>query len=301
MIKYLLLLITSYIIYLHIFGNNYYLITIFLIKTCPVMCSLMLLSGNLFFLIYLLCHSIYRLVVYNLNKSKIPAKCNIKYIFQMNQNSTKFINYHLLNLPNYNPNQNYIYLYSPHSLYAHGFLHLFGSFNGIIKQPFIGLVHKFFFLTPFLGDLFENCGFMECNYSNIQKMLSLKKTLALIPGGLDEAIITKQNKETIYIKKRKGIFELALKHNTPIIPVMATGESDFYSYPIWSQKLPSKIIRLILYTFSWGKKFMPWMSQKNNIYFMFGEPIFPPKDNSFEINFRDFKNLYTDSLKFIFF
>ena len=39
------------------------------------------------------------------------------------------------------------------------------------------------------------------------------------------------------------------------------------------------------------------MSQKNNIYFMFGEPIFPPKDNSFEINFRDFKNLYTDSLQ----
>ena len=297
MLKCLILLILTYVIYLQILGNNYYLITIFLIKVCPIICLLLLLSGNLFFLIYLLFYSVYRIIIYDYNKGKIPTHMNTQYIQQVNKNSTRFINYHLLNYPNINSQRNYIYLYSPHALYAHGFLHLFGSFNGILEQPIIGLVHKLFLLTPFLGDLFENCGFMECNYKNLNNLLSLKKNIGFIPGGLDEAILTQKNTETIYINKRKGIFELAIKHGTPIIPIMATGESDFYSYPLWTHKIPSSLIRLFLYTFSWGNLYFPWKCQKNNIHIMFGEPIYPSSKYLHNENIEILKNSYIESLR----
>lgn len=294
--KLLLLLILLYIIYLHIFGNNYYIITIFLIKVGPFMFLMLLFSGNLFFLIYLLFHSVYRLFIHDFYKNRIPTHMNINYIYRMNQNSTKFINYHLLNLPKINKQENYIYLYSPHALYAHGFLHLFGSFNRILEQPIVSLVHRFFFLTPFLGDLFDNCGFMEGNYENLNQLLVQKRSIGFIPGGLEEAINTKQNRETIFIRKRKGIFELSIKHRTPIIPIMAIGESDFYSYPYWSKKIPNKIIRLFLYTLSWGKLVTPWKCQRNNIHIMFGEPIYPPIKNS-KSNLNVLKEKYISSLK----
>ena len=297
MLKYLLLLILIYVIYLHIFGQNYYLITIFLIKVCPIMCFLITLSGNLLFSIYFLFHFTYRLFIYDIKKFKIPSQHRKEYAFQMSTNSTKFINYHVLNKPRIDNQHNYIYLYSPHSLYAHGFLHLFGSYNNILQQPIISLVHKFFFLTPFLGDLFDNCGFMECNYTNLDNMLLFKKSVGLIPGGLDEAINTVQNKETIYINKRKGIFELAIKHNTPIIPIMSIGESDFYSYPMWSHKIPNKVIRLMLYTFSWGKKYIPWMSQKKDIHILFGDPIYPSFANNKKLSIDTLKESYIKSLK----
>ena len=102
MLKYLILLILIYVMYLQIFGNNYYLITIFLIKVCPIMCLLLLLSGNLFFLIYLLFYSVYRIIIYDYNKSKIPTQMNTQYIQQVNKDSTRFINYHLLNYPKIN-------------------------------------------------------------------------------------------------------------------------------------------------------------------------------------------------------
>ena len=293
MVKLLLLLILLFIIYLHVFGNNYYIVTIFLIKVGPFMFLMLLLSGNILFLVYFLFHSVYRLFIHDFYKYRIPTQINISYIYEMNQNSTKFINYHLLNLPKINKQENYIYLYSPHALYAHGFLHLFGSFNGILEQPIISLVHRFFFITPFLGDLFDNCGFMECNYKNLNELLVRKKSVGLIPGGLEEAINTKQNKETIFINRRKGIFELSIKHKTPIVPIMAIGESDFYSYPHLSKKITSKIIRLFLYTLSWGKLFIPWKCQKNNIHIMFGEPIYPSDRDSWSI----LKEKYISSLK----
>lgn len=236
-------------------------------------------------------------MIYDYNKGKIPRHLNTNYIHQVNKNSTKFINYKLLNQPQINSHQNYIYLYSPHALYAHGFLHLFGSFNGVLKQPIISLVHKLFFITPFLGDLFENCGFMECNYQNLNVLLSLKKNIGFIPGGLDEAINTQKNTETLYINKRKGIFKLAIKHRTPIIPIMATGESDFYSYPIWTHKIPNNLIRLFFYTFSWGKLFSPWKCQKSDIHFMFGDPIYPPDGYPNQKNIEDLKNSYINSLR----
>ena len=134
---------------------------------------------------------------------------------------------------------------------------------------------------------------MECNYKNLNELLVRKKSVGLIPGGLEEAINTKQNKETIFINRRKGIFELSIKHKTPIVPIMAIGESDFYSYPHLSKKITSKIIRLFLYTLSWGKLFIPWKCQKNNIHIMFGEPIYPSDRDSWSI----LKEKYISSLK----
>jgi hypothetical protein len=179
-------------------------------------------------------------------------------------------------------------------------MHLFGNKNNIIPHDVIGLVHKFFFTTPFLGHLFENCGYLECSDSNIEILLKQKKSIALLPGGLDETFTTKQNCETIFIKKRYGIFKLSYKYKVPIIPVYCIGESDFYNYPsIINNSLSifkNKFLHLFIMLFSYGKSNILWKPYKNNIDILFGEPIII---NETINNIYDLKEKYINTITFL--
>jgi 2-acylglycerol O-acyltransferase 2 len=58
----------------------------------------------------------------------------------------------------------------------------------------------------------------------------LKKgeSLALPPGGFEEASITSLNHDRVFIKKRTGFVKLCLQHGTAIRPVYVFGEKGCY-------------------------------------------------------------------------
>jgi len=55
------------------------------------------------------------------------------------------------------------------------------------------------------------------------------ETLALLPGGFQEATICERGVERVYIKKRAGFVKYCLQHGYAIVPCYTFGESDTYT------------------------------------------------------------------------
>ena len=54
-------------------------------------------------------------------------------------------------------------------------------------------------------------------------------TVSVIPGGVREMMITKEEKNMqLFLKRRKGIFRLALITGRPLVPLITYGESDLF-------------------------------------------------------------------------
>ena len=51
------------------------------------------------------------------------------------------------------------------------------------------------------------------------------KNLGLVPGGFEEASLTNNDKEQIYIKNRKGFIKYALQNNYTVYPTYNFGEN----------------------------------------------------------------------------
>jgi len=62
-----------------------------------------------------------------------------------------------------------------------------------------------------------------------ERLVDKKYSLFVLPGGMDEQIITEHQKEKIYLKNRKGFIRLALQKGVPVVPVYVFGTSDHYT------------------------------------------------------------------------
>lgn len=81
-----------------------------------------------------------------------------------------------------------------------------------------------------LVDFFEN----EKRYAlpatkyQIMKAMERGDSLGLLPGGFQEACLTRFGKDRVYIKKRQGFIKYCLQHGYRVTPVYTFGESDTY-------------------------------------------------------------------------
>mmetsp|Transcript_11893 Transcript_11893/g.32147 ORF Transcript_11893/g.32147 Transcript_11893/m.32147 type:complete len:312 (+) Transcript_11893:183-1118(+) len=59
----------------------------------------------------------------------------------------------------------------------------------------------------------------------MQRLMKERKTMALIPGGFEEATITTNNADRVFIKARMGFVCYALRHGYCLTPTFAFGEN----------------------------------------------------------------------------
>jgi hypothetical protein len=72
------------------------------------------------------------------------------------------------------------------------------------------------------------------------------KNISIYIGGAHEFFSTNPKTETLFIKKRKGIFKLAMKHNTPILPFYTFGITQLYDkYMIGDMLIFPKKVKLL--------------------------------------------------------
>jgi hypothetical protein len=72
------------------------------------------------------------------------------------------------------------------------------------------------------------------------------KNISIYIGGARELFSTNPKTETLFIKKRKGIFKLAMKHNTPILPFYTFGITQLYDkYMIGDMLIFPKKVKLL--------------------------------------------------------
>ena len=105
----------------------------------------------------------------------------------------------------------------------HGFL----PFNAPIiniEQNDIFAVGNSLFNLPFIKQLCEIHNLHNTKYKTINNLLQNGKNIIIYTGGVREAFM----KRGLYIKRRKGLFKLAKKHNVPLIPIYTFGMNDLY-------------------------------------------------------------------------
>jgi hypothetical protein len=104
--------------------------------------------------------------------------------------------------------------------------------------------------------------------------------LALPPGGFEEATLSCQNKDRVYIKKRVGFVKLALQNGYNVVPVYAFGENQTYAnvqglwkVRLWLNSLPCPAIVVF------GSWLLPLLPKRHpmGLKVVVGDPLVLPK------------------------
>lgn len=284
--------------------RRYYLISIVLTKFLPYYGLLFLFTLNIQNTLTVIFYLSYKFIKYSLQRNKIPQlndKNTQKYLNDFLIDSKRYIDINVITKPKLRKNKNYIFLYSPHAIYNQGFIYLFGlndTKTFIDKEKYrriIPLVDPMFNSVPFISELFSNFGFMGCGKEQINMLLKSGNSIALTVGGIQELFKTEPQSESIYIKNRNSIFDISLTKNVEIVPVFASGESDWYEPFFKYEGLPNKYLSIITYLFSWGKLCKPWMPKKNKLSIIFGCPISINKHSTS----KKIKKEYIEQIKFL--
>jgi|688.fasta_scaffold46031_9 hypothetical protein len=123
-----------------------------------------------------------------------------------------------------------LYVWSPHALMSISSV----MYNvGVCRHPAYMPNHlvsiPLFHYLPVISDIARYFGIIPSDYQSIEKTLAKKESVSVLLGGVREMTMVEDFKIRLCIKKRRGIFRLALTTGTPIIPVLTFGENELFS------------------------------------------------------------------------
>ena len=170
----------------------------------------------------------------------------------------------------------------PHGVLTMGYITLISSkemecFN--IKWLVTDIITK----LPFIGDILGWCNMFSIKKSNMLKIMSKGKNIALIPGGFEEATNFEHGTYNIYINERKGFIKYALQHGYEIYPIFVFGEEKTY-YTLFTSllKIFGKFLNKyhIPTTFFYGKYFSIMPNDDLDLNIVVGKKLKFPTINS---------------------
>jgi 1-acyl-sn-glycerol-3-phosphate acyltransferase len=135
------------------------------------------------------------------------------------------------------------------------------------------------FVSPFFRLFSRGCGNPgSASKAAMKQYMTNGESLALPPGGFEEATLTCLTQDRVYLKKRTGFVKLCLQHGIAIRPVYVFGEKSCY----WNMQgaFPSRLalnrygIPTIL---SWGNTVIPLLPKPNvQLHIVVGTPLVLP-------------------------
>lgn len=137
----------------------------------------------------------------------------------------------------------------------------------------------YLYMTPFFR-LFTRCTGKPGSAGKAAMISYLKQgeSLALLPGGFEEATLTCMQQDRVFIRKRTGFVRLCLQHGIAVRPVFVFGEKDCY-WNIqggwrWRLALNRYGLPTIL---TWGCSWIPLLPKRNvSLLIAVGEAIDVP-------------------------
>ncbi|XP_069671305.1 2-acylglycerol O-acyltransferase 1-like isoform X2 [Periplaneta americana] len=132
------------------------------------------------------------------------------------------------------PNLNYIFCTFPHGVLGIGSgINFFTNANKVDTvfpnhKSYLATVNYHFKLF-YIREIGHALGFCPATPKTVSNVLSRPNSvLVLIIGGAAEAFYSRPGKYTFFLSQRKGFVKMALKHGTPLVPVITFGEPDIY-------------------------------------------------------------------------
>ena len=119
----------------------------------------------------------------------------------------------------------YIYAWHPHGIFSMShFFHIATSFtNWPVKQNIKAVALSGLQWLPFAKDLFEYTDAIPSNYNSMKSTLESNHSISVSVGGMREML-----GHDYIVKRRRGIFKMALETGTPIVPVLSFGEEKLF-------------------------------------------------------------------------
>lgn len=114
------------------------------------------------------------------------------------------------------------------------------------------------FYLPILRTVLIWCGAVGSSASTLRKVLDTGN-LSILPGGLAELFLSSREKETLYMKNRKGIVHIAIQKKAKIVPIYTFGNTQYFNQLATYDGIFSKFSRKLQasFTFFWGQYFLP--------------------------------------------
>ena len=121
-----------------------------------------------------------------------------------------------------------IYVFHPHSIFAVSqLLHTGTTITDWPDKNTKAVSHSYIFNIPLVKD-FVNSMCISSEYSIMKDTLKRGSSISVSLGGMSESEYLNENTLTFIVKKRKGIFKMALETGVPIIPVITYGETNIF-------------------------------------------------------------------------
>ena len=90
-----------------------------------------------------------------------------------------------------------------------------------------GVCHSVFHYIPIISNIVRINKLIPSDYETIKRVVKNESIIISI-GGVDEMGRSKPKQLELVIRKRKGIFKIALETGTPIVPVLTYGENELF-------------------------------------------------------------------------
>ncbi|XFF84919.1 hypothetical protein AB1E18_011138 [Capra hircus] len=158
------------------------------------------------------------------------------------------------------PSRNYLAGFHPHGVLATGaFTNLCTESTGFSSlfpgiRPHLMMLNLWFW-TPFFRDYIMSGGLVPVDKESATHILSREgggNLMAIIVGGVQEALDSRPGGYKLVLRNRKGFIRLALMHGAALVPIFSFGENDVFkqvenspgSWVRWFQDRLQKIVRV---------------------------------------------------------
>jgi hypothetical protein len=96
------------------------------------------------------------------------------------------------------------------------------------QNLFVG-INDAMFLVPVFGKLLQLLGAVSVGRASVNRVLDSGNSIMIVPGGIDEILEgTFDDKEVLFLAKRKGFCRVAMQHNSGVVPCFCFGESALF-------------------------------------------------------------------------
>jgi 1-acyl-sn-glycerol-3-phosphate acyltransferase len=118
--------------------------------------------------------------------------------------------------------------FHPHGMLCCGWT----TCNANVKfAPVTWLVADALLALPFISDFLRWNKSESVGTANMKRLLTRRRTVALLPGGFEEATLYVYGKHRVFLKRRMGFIKYALQHGYRVHPVYCFGEErTFYAF-----------------------------------------------------------------------
>ena len=134
--------------------------------------------------------------------------------------------------------------------------------------------HGIYHFFPFIRDFARLANSIPANFDIMKKTLEEGHTVSVMPGGVREMLSTTDDKIIkLVIRRRRGVFKLALQTGVPLVPILTYGEDQLFP-PLTSPSL--NLLNELFYSFfRIAIPLTSWTAIKNwiNLYYHPLDPV----------------------------